>query len=171
MSPTGVAVLLLLAIAVDYISIGPNWLRDRLAFLMAVPAVYEGFNNSTADHWTFQRLTGFLEWALDQPILSGAYIGGASASAVLGILVFGVWLYGLGAILPAKFSKRLGRIATINFPPSGVWAINWRLWIVAIALGLLGDVPVAWVGDLTEGTNQLLADVFAPLPRLLLGGN
>lgn len=169
MTPTGVAVLLLLAVAIDYISIGPNWLRDRIAFLMAVPAIYEGFNNSTVDHWTLTRLTGVIQWALDQT--GDAYVAGASAAAVVGVFVGAVWLYGLGCILPSKASKRLGRIATINFPPSGVWAINWKLWIVAILLGLLGDVPVGWVGDLTEGTNQALAALFAPLPGALLGGH
>lgn len=171
MTPTGVAVLLLFAIVVDYVSIGPNWLRDRIAFLMAIPAIYEGFNGSRIDSWTLERLTGIIRWALDQPVFTGAYIAGASAAAVVGIGVGAVWVYGLGCILPAKASKRLGRFATMNFPPSGVWAINWKLWAVAIVLGLFGDVPVAWVGDLTSGTNELLADVFAPLPRLLLGGN
>lgn len=169
MSPTGVAVLLLLAVVVDYVSIGPNWLRDRIAFLMAIPAVYEGFNGSQLDAWTLERLTDVIQWALDQT--GNAYIAGASAAAVVGILVGAVWLYGLGCILPAKASKRLGRLATVNFPPSGVWAINWKLWAVAILLGLLGDVPLGWIGDLTSGTNELLADVFAPLPGFLLGGN
>jgi hypothetical protein len=51
-----------------------------------------------------------------------------------------------------------------------VWAINYKLWIVAILLGLLGDVPLGWVGGLTEGTNEFLAVLFSPLPGLLLGG-
>ena len=169
MTPTGVAVLLLLAIAIDYISIGPNWLRDRIAFLMGIAAIYEGFNNSTLDHWTLARVTDVIQWALDQT--GDAYIAGASAAAVVGILVGAVWLYGLGCILPAAASKKVGRIATVTFPPSGVWAVNWRLWAVAAALGLLGDVPVGWVGDVTAGTDRLLASLWAPLPGLLLGGH
>jgi hypothetical protein len=169
MSPTGVAVLLLAAVVIDYVSVGPNWFRDRLAFLMAIPAIYEGFNGSQLDAWTLDRLTGVIQWALDRG--GDAYIAGATASALVGILIGGVWLYGLGCLLPAKASKRLGRLATVNFPPSGVWAINWKLWLVAVAVGLFGDVPLGWVGDLTSGTNELLADVFAPLPGFLLGGN
>jgi hypothetical protein len=169
MSPTDVAVLLLLAVAVDYISIGPNWFRDRVAFLMAIAALYEGFNDSTIDYWTLARVTGFIQWALDQA--GDAYIAGAIPAFIVGILVGTVWLYGLGCLLPNKLSKKFGRLATVTFPPSGVWAINWRLWAVAAALGLFGDVPLGWVGDLTGGTNAFLAGFFAPLPSLLLGGH
>lgn len=171
MSPTGVAVLLLLAFAIDYVSIGPNWLRDRIAFTMYIAAIYEGFNGSRIDTWTLERLTGTIRWALDQPIFTGAYIVGASASAIVGVSIGATWVYGLGCLLPNKASKRLGRFATINFPPSGVWAINGRLLTVAVLLGLFGDVPVAWVGDVTSGTNEALAALYAPLPGLLLGGN
>jgi hypothetical protein len=170
MSPTGVAVLLLLAVAIDYISIGPNYIRDRIAFTMYIAAFYEGFNGSKLDSWTLERATGAIRWALDQPVFSGAYIAGASASAIIGILVGAAWFYGLGCMLPQKSSKRLGRFATITFPPSGIWAINGRLLTVAVILGLFGDVPVAWVGDLTSGTNHMLAGLYAPLPGLLLGG-
>lgn len=169
MSPTGVAVLLLLAVAIDYISIGPNWLRDRVAFLMAQAAIYEGFNGSQLDRWTLERLTGVIQWGLDRT--GDAYIAAASAAALVGILVGAVWLYGLACLLPAKASKRIGRMATVNFPPSGVWALNTKLWVVATTLALFGDVPLGWIGDLTSGTNQVLADAFAPLPGFLLGGN
>lgn len=171
MTPTGTAVLLLLAVAVDYISIGPNWLRDRVAFLMAIAAIYEGFNGSKVDAWTLDALSNIIQFGLDRAKDSGAYMGAASAAAVVGVFVFAVWLYGLACLLPAKWSKRLGRFATVNFPPSGVWALNYKLWAVAFLLALLGDVPVGWVGDLTGGTNDFLADVFAPLPGLLVGGS
>lgn len=170
MTPTGVAVLLLVALAVDYVSIGPNWLRDRLAFTAYIAAFYEGFNGSKLDSWTLERATGAIRWALDQPVFSGAYIAGASASAIIGIFVGAAWIYGLGCMLPQKSSKKLGRFATLTFPPSGVWAINTRLLVIAVVLGLFGDVPVGWVGDLTSGTNATLAGLYAPLPGLLLGG-
>jgi hypothetical protein len=171
MTPTGDAVLLLLAVAVDYVSIGPNWLRDRLAFLMAIAAIYEGFNGSQLDAWTLARLTDLIQFGLDQARDSGAYIGAALAAPIVGVLVGCIWLYGLGALLPQRASKRLGRFASVNFPPSGIWALNYKLWAVAALLGLLGDVPLGWVGSLTEGTNQFLAALFAPLPGILLGGH
>lgn len=171
MTPTGTAVLLLAAIAVDYVSIGPNWFRDRLAFLMAIPAIHEGFNGSQLDAWTLARLTDLIQFWLDQAQSSSAYIGAALAAPIVGVLVGCVWLYGLGCILPQKASKKFGRLAAINFPPSGIWALNYKLWIVAILLGLLGDVPLGIVGSLTEGTNRFLSVLFAPLPYILLQGH
>ncbi|MEK8108636.1 hypothetical protein NKG94_34370 [Micromonospora sp. M12] len=90
MSPTAVAVLLLLALVVDYMSVGPNSLRDRLAFLLAVPAVREGFNDSPLDKWTVGAATGAIEKLLDTT--GGAYIAGASVNAVLGPLS-GCWSF------------------------------------------------------------------------------
>lgn len=171
MTPTGVAVLLLLGLAIDYISIGPNWLRDRIAFLMYIASVYEGFNGSQLDAWTLETLTGFIRGTLNTA--GDAYIASTpakTAGALVGILVGAVWLYGVAMMLPAKASKRFGRFATVSFPPSGVWAINTKLLLTAIALGLLGDVPLGWVGYVTHSTNMTLAGFFAPLPDLLLGG-
>lgn len=162
---------MLMALAVDYISIGPNEVRDRVAFLMAIPAYYEGFNGSKLDAWTLDLLKGVIQFGLTRAKDSGAYIGAASAAAIVGVFVFCLWLYGLACLLPQRFSKKLGRFATVAFPPSGVWAINWKLQLVALLLGLLGDVPLGWVGDLTLGTNDFLADILAPLPGLLVGGN
>ena len=116
-----------------------------------------------------ERITGVIQWGLDRT--GDAYIAAASAAAVLGIAVGAAWMYGLACMLPQKASKRLGRFATINFPPSGVWAINWKLFGVAVVIALFGDVPLGWVGDVTAGTNDLLAGAYAPLPGLLLGGN
>jgi hypothetical protein len=49
-------VLLLLALVVDYMSVGPNSIRDRLAFLMGLVAVREGFNGSPLDDFVAQQL-------------------------------------------------------------------------------------------------------------------
>jgi hypothetical protein len=56
MSPTATALVLLLALVVDYMSVGPNSIRDRIAFLLAVPAIREGFNGSPLDGWTVDLL-------------------------------------------------------------------------------------------------------------------
>jgi hypothetical protein len=170
LSPTGVAALLLIGVLVDYLSFLPNWLRDRIAFTAYTAGIFEGFNGSQLDAWTLDRLTGFIRWALDQPIFTGAYIAGASAGGIIGLLVFGVWVYALGCFLPVKAGKRLGRFATLTYPPSGMRAVNGRMMAVAAALGLFGDVPPAWIGDLTSGTNALLAQAYAPVLVLLLGG-
>ncbi|MFF0721361.1 hypothetical protein [Micromonospora sp. NPDC003816] len=167
MSPTAVAVLLLLALVVDYMSVGPNSLRDRLAFFLAVPAIYEGFNESPLDQWTVGTATAFIEKLLDAT--GGAYIAGASINAILGALVGLLWIYTIGCLLPVKASKKLGRFATLTFPQSPLYRINTRLWIAAILLGMLSDLPGGLVGDLTRGSIDLLTWLVAPLPALLFG--
>src|SRR5687767_15803921 len=95
MSPTGVAVLLLLALVVDYMSVGPNSLRDRLAFLLALPAVREGFNDSPLDRWTVGALSGAIDTL--KGMTGGAYIAGAVTSVVVGALVGVLFIYTVGA--------------------------------------------------------------------------
>lgn len=167
MSPTGVGVLLLLALVVDYMSVGPNSLRDRLAFLLALPAVREGFDGSPLDAWTVGTLTQLIEQLLEST--DGAYIAGASINAVLGAAVGILWIYTVGCLLPVKASKRLGRFATLTFPQSPLYRINTRLWIAAVLLGMMADLPAGLVGDLTEGSVDILTGLVSPLPELLFG--
>ncbi|MFC6017199.1 hypothetical protein ACFP2T_13405 [Plantactinospora solaniradicis] len=167
MSPTAVAVLLLLALVVDYMSVGPNSLRDRLAFLMAVPAVREGFNDSPLDRWTVDSLTGLIEGLLDKT--GSAYIAGASVNAVLGAAVGCLFLYTVGCLLPVKASKRLGRFAALTFPASSAGRLNTKLWICAVLLGLLSDLPGGAVGDVTVWSIDLLTNLVSPLPEWLFG--
>lgn len=167
MSPTGVAILLLLALLVDYMSIGPNSLRDRLAFLMAVPALKEGFDGSPADAKTVAALGGAIRGLLDST--GGAYIAGASVNAILGVGVGLLWIYALGCMLPVKTSKRLGRFATLTWPQSPLYRINSRMWLVAIALGMMSDLPTGLVGDLTRSLLDIVTNIVAPLPALLFG--
>lgn len=167
MSPTAVAVLLLLALVVDYMSVGPNSLRDRLAFLLAVPAIREGFNGSPLDQWTVGAARGAIEKLLDTT--GGAYIAGASVNAVLGAAVGILFIYTVGCLLPVKASKKLGRFATLTFPQSPLYRLNTRLWIAAVLLGLMADLPGGTVGDLTRGSVDLIAGIVAPLPAFLFG--
>lgn len=167
MSPTAVAILLLLALVVDYMSVGPNSIRDRVAFLLAVPAVREGFNGSPLDRWTVDALTGVIEELLDQT--GGAYIAGASVNAVLGAAVGCLVIYTVGCLLPVKASKRLGRFAALTFPTSAAGRVNAKLWICAVLLGLLSDLPGGAVGNVTDWAVDLLADIVSPLPAWLFG--
>jgi hypothetical protein len=167
MSPTAVAILLLLALVVDYMSVGPNSLRDRLAFLLALPAIREGFNGSPLDRWTVDAASGAIEKLLDAT--GGAYIAGASVNAVLGAAIGILFIYTIGCLLPTKASKRLGRFATLTFPQSPLYRLNGRLWIAAILLGLMADLPGGTVGDLTRGCVDFVTGFVAPLPAWLFG--
>ncbi|WP_143194331.1 hypothetical protein [Micromonospora sp. CB01531] len=167
MSPTAVAVLLLLALVIDYMSVGPNSIRDRLAFLLAVPAIREGFDGSPLDQWTVQTASSFIEQLLDAT--GGAYVAGASINAILGALVGMLFIYVIGCMLPVKASKKLGRFATLTFPQSPLYRLNTRLWIAAVLLGLMADLPGGTVGDVTRGCVDFLTGLVAPLPAWLFG--
>jgi hypothetical protein len=169
MAPTGTAILLILALVIDYMSVGPNSLRDRLAFLMGVAAIREGFNGSPADQWTVGMATRGIEMLLDSPVVSGSYMAGASINALLGAAVGLLFIYTVGCLLPVKASKRLGRFATLTFPQSALFKINFKLWGAAIILGMLADLPAGVVGGLTEGCVVFLCGLFAPLPAWMFG--
>ncbi|MGJ3228933.1 hypothetical protein ACQEUV_26790 [Micromonospora aurantiaca (nom. illeg.)] len=167
MSPTAVAVLLLLALVVDYMSVGPNSIRDRVAFVLAVPAIREGFDGSPLDQWTVQTASSGIEQLLDAT--GGAYIAGASINAILGALIGLLFIYVIGCMLPTKASKKLGRFATLTFPQSPLYRLNTRLWIAAILLGLMADLPGGTVGDVTRGCVDFLTGLVAGLPAWLFG--
>lgn len=169
MSPTATAILLLLALLIDYMSVGANSLRDRLAFLMGVAAIREGFNGSPADRWTVGMATKGIEMLLDSPPVSGSYMAGASINALVGFGVAALFIYTVGCLMPVKWAKKMGRFATWTFPQSPIMRINWKLWIAAILLGMLADLPTGFIGGLTEGSVVFLTGLFAPLPEWLFG--
>lgn len=167
MSPTSVAVVLLLALVVDYMSVGPNSVRDRLAFLLALPAIREGFNGSPLDMWTVGALSGGIEQLLD--MTDGAYIAGASAQIVLGAGIGCLAIFTIGVLLPVKASKRLGRYATLAFPQSGLHRLNAPLWLCAALLGLMADLPGGFVGEAVRWLVDALTAAVALVPNFLFG--
>jgi hypothetical protein len=169
MSPTATAILLILALIIDYMSVGPNSFRDRIAFLMGVAAIREGFNGSPLDRWTVGMATRGIEMLLDSPPVSGSYLAGASINALVGAGVGLLFIYTVGCLLPLKAAKKLGRFATLTFPQSPMMRINVKLWIAAILLGMLADLPTGFIGGLTEGSVVFLTGLFAPLPEWLFG--
>lgn len=167
MTPTATALLLMLAFLVDYMSVGPNSLRDRLAFLLAVPAIREGFNGSPLDQWTVTVLSNAID-AVKQTA-SGAYIAAAVTAYILSALVGCVAIYAFGCLMPTKFGKRLGRIATLTFPTTALYRINWKLWGCAAIIGMLGDLPRGWIGGILTWGIDLLTQFTAGLPALIFG--
>lgn len=167
LTPTGVAILLLLALVVDYMSFGPNSIRDRIAFLMGLVAIHQGFNGSALDQWTVDALSRLIDTA--KSMAGGAYIAGAITQVVLSALVGIMAIYTVGCLLPVKMSSKLGKFATITFPDSAMHRINTKLWVMAIFLGLLGDLPGGVVGGVLTGGIGMLTELFQPLPNVLFG--
>lgn len=167
MSPTGVAVLLLLALVVDYLSVGPNSIRDRLAFLMALPAIREGFNGSPLDAWTVGALSNLIDTL--KGMASGAYIAGAVTSVILGAGIGVLAIYTVGALLPNKFSNKLGKFAAMKFPTSAIHRLNYKLWLCAALLGMLADLPGGLVGQMLTWSVDFLVSTTATIPFTLFG--
>lgn len=167
MSPTGVAVLLLLALVVDYLSVGPNSIRDRIAFFLGLAAIRQGFNGSPLDNWT----VGFLSSLINQlkGMTGTAYVAGAVTSALIGAGIGVLAIYTVGALMPNKATKYLGRFAAIKFPSSGLHRINYKLWLCAALLGMLGDLAGGTVGHLVTTAIDMDVSVCASIPFTLFG--
>lgn len=166
LSPTGVCVMIILAFVVDYLSVGPNSLRDRLAFVLAIVALHDGFDGSPLDRWT----VGILESLVGQllSMTGDAYIAGASINIVIGAGVGIVWIYAIGCMLPEK-TPRAGRYAALTWPTAPQFRINVKLWGIALILGMLSDLPQGAVGAMSRGLFDLVAGLVAPIPSFLFG--
>lgn len=168
MSPTATAVLFIIAFIIDFFAIGPAWLQTRLVFMCVVTAVRVGFDDSPLDKWTVDNAAGIIQTGLDQA--KGAYVAEASAAAIVGVLVGGLALWAIGAMLPLKASKKLGRIATIQFKETGLRKMTAPVWGLAIPLGLLEDlVPDSWISTAIDFFLGICSFVASPLPRLVFG--
>lgn len=167
MTPTSVFIVLVLAFVVDYMSVGPDSLRDRAAFLLALAGFRDGFDGSPADAWTVGKLSDGIGWLLDQT--NGAYIAGTSINIAIGAGVGVLAIYAVGCLVPDRFSKKAGRWAALHFPTSAARRINWKLWVMAFLLGVLADLGRGLVGEMTEGAAVMLTSLVAPIPILLFG--
>jgi hypothetical protein len=179
MSPVGVIAVLLLALVIDYASVGPNSTRDRVAFLLALPAIRSGFDGSTVDRWTLQRLTSWVR--AGQEATGDPSIISSSTSTIITVLVSIIAIVTIGALLPEKTSGRLGQFALISFSPRHTtvttsggpaktrYRINWRLWACATILGLFADLPQGQVGTIVRALVDGLTTLVSHVPTALFG--
>lgn len=181
MSPTAVAIVLMLALVIDWMSVGPNSLRDRIAFCLAVPAIAEGFNAGPLQRFTVGLLAGAINQG--KAAAGDSYIAGANTSTLIGAMVGILFIYTIGCLVPEKWSNRLGPYARLAFsrgggPGPGVGGVgagvknrlNVRLWVCATLLGVLYALPQGAVGEAMRGFISLLDSIAAPLPAALFGG-
>lgn len=180
MSPTGVFAVLLTALMIDWMSIGRDSIRDRIAFLLALPAIRVGWDGSPLDQWTVQMLT---VWIDEAKTTGNSTLAQASTSLILGVLVCALAAYCIGCLLPDRASTTLGDFARHSWSKAGGAAVaarapgtkpskyrlNTRLWICAILLGMLADLPAGAVGGLIRAFIDALERIVAPLPNLLFG--
>jgi hypothetical protein len=157
----------LLALWGDYLSVGPDSIRDRLAFFLALPAIYEGFNGSPLDDWTVGRLSAGITELLS--MTKGAYIAGASVNVLLSAAVGLYALYVAGILLPNKLSSKVGDFLNLNWRKSGLRRLNWQLWTAAVVLGMLCDLPRGAVGESLMFVVELLDQIVSPIPNWMFG--
>ncbi len=167
MSPTGEAALLLLALVVDYMSWGPNSIRDRLPFLGAIVAFRQGFNGSELDKWTVNLAGDGIDMLKN--MAGGAYIAGAATQVVVSVIVGVLAIYTVGCLLPVRSSSKLGDWAKFNFPNSPAKRINWKLWVMAAILGMTAELPGGFVGTVLTTAINGLTTVVTPLPNWFFG--
>lgn len=176
MSATSVAILIVLAFVTDYMSIGPNSIRDRLAFLMACPAFRVGFHDSPLSRSTTDVLGSWIDGV--KQAANGSYFAQATTAKVVGAAVGILAIYCVGVLLPVRATSRLGGFARLAFSGSNsefakggglALRLNWRLWSCAFFLGVLSDLPRGLIGGMLRGGIDMAGHVVAFLPDLLFG--
>lgn len=200
LSPVGVWALLTFALVVDWIQVGPDWLRSRVAFLGGLVAIRVGWDESPIDRW----ITGFAGGAVDIARATGGGgiapatpvtvpgslpVPGAAPSGaplptpdtglstdtrlMLGVLVAMLALYCLGCLLPSRLSGKLGGWAQLAFSGKGgggKYRLTWRLWVCAALLGITCDLPGGIAGATIRGAVDTLTAAVAPWIAVLFGG-
>ncbi len=167
LSPTAVAALVVIAFLLDFFSIGPAALHVRLLFICVVTAARQGFDDSPLDKWTVDKAAGLIQAALDKA--DGAYIAGASATAIVGFLIGALFVYAVGCMLPIKWSKKMGRLSTLQWKEAPLRKLNFPVWVVAFACGIMSDLPEGFVGVLADAVVNLSLFIAGPLPAIIFG--
>lgn len=169
LSPTATAVLFVIGFIIDYFAVFPAWLQTRLTFACVLVAVRQGFDDSPLDKWTVDNASNAIQQALN--LAKGAYIAGASAQFLVGCGVGVLAIWSVGCLLPVKWSKKAGRIATAQFKETPLRKMTPQVWLMAVPLGLLADLPAGWIGWLTMGLLHVCSIVATPLPMLIFGAS
>jgi hypothetical protein len=168
---TAVTIMFLLTLAgmLDYLGIGADNWRDKLAFLIALPAIWAGWDGSALDHGLTENIRQAISAGLEA---TGPTLGTAEmANAGVTCFVFAVLLYTLGCLAPDRWKGKLGRVATWSMSGKGsaLKRMNPRVWIPAIVLGLMSEMLGGLSGALLHSALGLLASVTAGLPSVLVG--
>lgn len=180
MSPTAVFAVVLIALVIDYMSIGPDFVRDRIAFCLAVPAVRVGWDGSQLDLWTVQVVARIVDTAKRA---GNDDLAAANTALIVGLLAGVLFIYCVGCLLPAKASARLGKFAQLAFSGSGKpggalggpamgaskYRLNTRLWVCAVLLGMTAEMPGGLVGEASLGFVLALTTIVTPVPAIVFG--
>ncbi|GAA0739219.1 hypothetical protein Drose_04030 [Dactylosporangium roseum] len=150
MNASAVFMALLLALILDYSAAGSTSLRDKMILVFGTPAIYCGWNEGPLDIWIVQQISNGMDWLLAH---SGAlHFAGVSSVRVIGMISGCLFVYAVFALLPNKIKAVMGKRAAwlgkaVSWKlPETTGRINFKLWAVAAALGLFGDLARGAVG-------------------------
>jgi hypothetical protein len=157
------------AFGLDYASFGPDW-REKLALLIAAPAIRAGWDGSAIDAGTVGIVRKILTAGLQStgPVV----LVTALVDAAIIIFVCAVAVWSLGMLMPAKASRRFGKFATLSLsgPNSGLKKINPKIWFCALILGTMSDlIPGGLIGDELRGVLDILTPMCGALPGIMVG--
>lgn len=170
MSAVTIIFCLAAAFGLDYGGVGPD-IREKIALLIAAPAIRAGWDGSSVDQWTVGALRSVLSSGLQAtgPVVAVA----ALVDAVLIITVCGSAVWSLGMLWPSKLGgKRMGKFATLSLAGkhSGLRKINPTIWVNAFILGIMADlIPGGLFGDGLRGILDMLGPICNSLPGFLVG--
>jgi hypothetical protein len=167
LSPTAVASLVVAAFIIDFFAVGPAAFQTRAVFVLVATFSRQGFDDSPLDKWTVDKAAELIQSGLDQT--GGAWIAGASANAIVGMLIGALAIFCLGNILPQKWSRRTGRLATLQWKETQLRKINAPVWIVAAVFGMLSDLPDGLIGWLCDAMSNICLFISGPVPEILFG--
>lgn len=112
MPATSCVVLLIIALVIDLLSIGPGSIRDRVSFLIAIPALYAGWAGGALALWINSSLESISAAGLKS---SGSdYIASASPRIVVACAVAAAFIYAVAAVIPQRAQKWVGPIARVD---------------------------------------------------------
>lgn len=168
---TSITIIFCIATAfmLDYASFGPDW-REKIALLIATPAIRAGWDGSAIDAWTVGLIRRILTAGLEAtgPVVAVS----ALVDMAIIMVVCGVAVWSLGMLMPVKASRRFGKFATLSLagPNSGLKRINPKIWMAAVILGTMADlIPGGIIGDGLRGFLDILTPMCGSLPEILTG--
>ncbi len=163
LNASGVFMALLLALVLDWSAAGSDSLRDKMILVFGTPAIYSGWNGGPLDIWLVQKIEFLLNWLLAH---SGAlHFTGVVSSGVFSLVSGCLFVYAVFAVLPNRLKAAMGKRATWlgsavswKLPTAQAKRINWKLWTVAVSLGLFGDLARGAIGGPVVPTIEYAAE-------------
>lgn len=146
-------------------SIGPAWLNDRLAAILALLGAQAVVAPTQLGTWARQ----LADWIISvgQRVIAGADVQVASAAAAVAVplIVAGTGLVWVAAMLPSKgrWVAWLGDIVGLTFSKELVWGGGLVLGVFAAA------APGPW-GQMLQAITTALADAGESAIRAVLSG-